>query len=155
MSTLVTFEAKTASRRIKFLLWSHKLEYTLCWHIFLRFGRNSAWKRPWAKKFLNILYLNVSEKPSTMHIFIVAGVNGSESSSSTSHLLEERQDRFSDSMDDLFDQTAKDSSGLRRCKRRCGSSDKSLSKNPPSNVEIPPKSYSLTGAQDAGLLQIL
>ena len=42
--------------------------------------------------------------------FIVAGVNECESSSSTSHLLEEQQDRLSDSMDDLFDQTAKDSS---------------------------------------------
>ena len=42
--------------------------------------------------------------------FIVAGVNECESSSSTSHLLEEQQDRSSDSMDDLFDQTAKDSS---------------------------------------------
>ena len=42
--------------------------------------------------------------------FIVAGVNECESSSSssTSHLLEEQQDRLSDSMDDLFDQTAKD-----------------------------------------------
>ena len=42
--------------------------------------------------------------------FIVACVNECESSSSTSHLLEEQQDRSSDSMDDLFDQTAKDSS---------------------------------------------
>ena len=42
--------------------------------------------------------------------FIVAGVNECESSSSTSHLLEEQQDRLSDSMDDLFYQTAKDSS---------------------------------------------
>ena len=42
--------------------------------------------------------------------FIVAGVNECESSSSTSHLVEEQQDRLSDSMDDLFDQTAKDSS---------------------------------------------
>ena len=42
--------------------------------------------------------------------FIVAGVNEFESSSSTSHLLEEQQDRLSDSVDDLFDQTAKDSS---------------------------------------------
>ena len=84
--------------------------------------------------------------------FIVAGENECESSSSTSHLLEEQQDRLSDSMDDLFDQTAKDSSlffsGLRRCKRRCAS------KSPPNTVEIPPKSYSLEGAQDAGLLQI-
>ena len=40
--------------------------------------------------------------------FIVAGEN--ECESSTSHLLEEQQDRLSDSMDDLFDQTAKDSS---------------------------------------------
>ena len=40
--------------------------------------------------------------------FIVAGENEYESSSSTSHLLEEQQDRLSDSMDDLFDQTAKD-----------------------------------------------
>ena len=40
--------------------------------------------------------------------FIVAGENECESSSSTSHLLEEQQDRLSDSMDDLFDQTAKD-----------------------------------------------
>ena len=38
------------------------------------------------------------------------GVKGCESSSSTSHLLEEQQDRSSDSVDDLFDQTAKDSS---------------------------------------------
>ena len=42
--------------------------------------------------------------------FIVAGVNESKSPSSTSHLLEEQQDRLSDSMDDLFVQTAKDSS---------------------------------------------
>ena len=42
--------------------------------------------------------------------FIVASVNESKSSSSTSHLLEEQQDRLSDSMDDLFYQTAKDSS---------------------------------------------
>ena len=42
--------------------------------------------------------------------FIVAGVNECESSSSTSHLLEEQQDRLSNSMDDLFDQTEKDSS---------------------------------------------
>ena len=42
--------------------------------------------------------------------FIVAGVNECESSSSTSHLLEEQQYRLSDSMDDLFYQTAKDSS---------------------------------------------
>ena len=42
--------------------------------------------------------------------FIVAGENEGESSSSTSHPLEEQQDRLSDSMDDLFDQTAKDSS---------------------------------------------
>ena len=42
--------------------------------------------------------------------FIVAGVNECENSSSTSHLLEEQQDRLSDSMDDLFDQTANDSS---------------------------------------------
>ena len=42
--------------------------------------------------------------------FTVAGVNESKSSSSTSHLLEEQQDRLSDSMDDLFVQTAKDSS---------------------------------------------
>ena len=42
--------------------------------------------------------------------FIVASVNECESSSSTSHLLEEQQDRLSDSMDDLFDQMAKDSS---------------------------------------------
>ena len=42
--------------------------------------------------------------------FIVAGVKDSKSSSSSSHLLEEQQDRLSDSMDDLFDQTAKDSS---------------------------------------------
>ena len=41
--------------------------------------------------------------------FIVSGVNECESSSSTSHLLKEQQDRLSDSMDDLFDQTAKDS----------------------------------------------
>ena len=41
--------------------------------------------------------------------FIVAGVNESKSSSSTSHLLEQQQDRLSDWMDDLFDQTAKDS----------------------------------------------
>ena len=40
--------------------------------------------------------------------FIVAGENEYESSSSTSHLLEEQQGRLSDSMDDLFDQTAKD-----------------------------------------------
>ena len=42
--------------------------------------------------------------------FIVAGENECESSSSTSHLLEEQQDRLSYSMDDLFDQTAKDAS---------------------------------------------
>ena len=42
--------------------------------------------------------------------FIVAGENEGESSSPTSHPLEEQQDRLSDSMDDLFDQTAKDSS---------------------------------------------
>ena len=41
---------------------------------------------------------------------IVAGVNECERLSSTSHPLEEQQDRLSDSMDDLFDQTAKDSS---------------------------------------------
>ena len=61
-------------------------------------------------------------------------------------------------MDDLFEQTAKDSSlffsALRRCKCRCASSDKSLSKKPAKPVEIPPKFYSLAGAQDAGLLQI-
>ena len=42
--------------------------------------------------------------------FIVADVNECESTSSTSHLLEEQQDRSSDLMDDLSDQTAKDSS---------------------------------------------
>ena len=42
--------------------------------------------------------------------FIATGVDECESSSSTSHLIEEQQDRSSDSMDDLFDQTAKDSS---------------------------------------------
>ena len=42
--------------------------------------------------------------------FIVAGVNEFESSSSTSHLLEEQQSRLYDSMDDLFYQKAKDSS---------------------------------------------
>ena len=42
--------------------------------------------------------------------FTVACVNERESSSSTSHLLKEQQDRSSDSMDDLFDETAKDSS---------------------------------------------
>ena len=42
--------------------------------------------------------------------FTVARVNERESSSSTSHLLKEQQDRSSDSMDDLFDETAKDSS---------------------------------------------
>ena len=42
--------------------------------------------------------------------FIVAGVNECESSSSTSHLLEEQQDRLADSINDLFYQTAKDSS---------------------------------------------
>ena len=42
--------------------------------------------------------------------FIVTSVNEIESSSSISHLLEEQQDRLSDSMDDLFYQTAKDSS---------------------------------------------
>ena len=42
--------------------------------------------------------------------FIVAGENEGESSSSTSHPLEEQQHRLSDSMDYLFDQTAKDSS---------------------------------------------
>ena len=84
--------------------------------------------------------------------FVVSGVNESKSSSSNSHLLEEQQDRLSNSMDDLFYQTAKEFksffSGLRRCKRRCAS------KSPPNTVEIPPKSYSLEGAQDAGLLQI-
>ena len=34
--------------------------------------------------------------------FIVAGVNECKSSSSTSHLLEEQQDRSFDSMDDLL-----------------------------------------------------
>ena len=42
--------------------------------------------------------------------FTVAGENEGESSSSTSHPLEEHQARLSDSMDDLFDQAAKDSS---------------------------------------------
>ena len=42
--------------------------------------------------------------------FIVAGENECESSSPTSHLLEEQQDRLSYSMDDLSDQTAKDAS---------------------------------------------
>ena len=42
--------------------------------------------------------------------FIVAGVDEFESSSSTSHLLEEQQGRLYDSMDDLFYQKAKDSS---------------------------------------------
>ena len=41
--------------------------------------------------------------------FIVAGENEGESSSSTSHPLEEQQDRLCDSIDDLFGQTAKDS----------------------------------------------
>ena len=45
-------------------------------------------------------------------------------------------------------------SGLRRRKCRSASSDKSLSKNPPSTVEIPPKFSSLVGAHYAGLLQI-
>ena len=44
--------------------------------------------------------------------------------------------------------------GLRRCKCRFASSDKSLSKNPPSTVEILPKFSSLAGAYYAGLLQI-
>ena len=42
--------------------------------------------------------------------FIVAGVHKCESSSSTSHLLEEQQGRLSDSMDDILYKTAKDSS---------------------------------------------
>ena len=42
--------------------------------------------------------------------FIGTGVNECESSSFTSHLLGEEQDRSSDSMDDLFYQPAKDSS---------------------------------------------
>ena len=61
-------------------------------------------------------------------------------------------------MDDLSDQSAKDSwlffSGSRQCKCWSTSSDKSLSTNPPSTVEIPPKFSSLAGAHYAGLLQI-
>ena len=45
-------------------------------------------------------------------------------------------------------------SGLRRCKCRSASSDKSLSKNPPSTVEIPQKFSSLARAHYVGLLQI-
>ena len=63
--------------------------------------------------------------------FIVAGENEGESSSSTSHPLEEQQHRLSDSMDDLFlsngDGFKSFFSGLRRCKRRCASSDKVVS----------------------------
>ena len=46
-------------------------------------------------------------------------------------------------MDDLFDQTPKDSSlffsGLRGCKCRCASSDKSLSKKPAKHCRNPAK----------------
>ena len=45
-------------------------------------------------------------------------------------------------------------SGLRRCKCRSASSDKSLSKNPPSTVEIPQKFSSLARTHYVGLLQI-
>ena len=74
--------------------------------------------------------------------FIVAGENECESSSSTSHLLEEQQDRLSDSMDDLFDQAGGEGfksffSGLRRCKRRCASNDKLLSKKPAKHCRNP------------------
>ena len=82
--------------------------------------------------FKSFLFERLRKAVNNAH-FIVAGVNECESSSSTSHLLQEQQDRLSDSMDDFFYQTAKDSSffsGLRRCKRRCASSDKSLSKKP-------------------------
>ena len=45
-------------------------------------------------------------------------------------------------------------SGSRQCKCRSTSSDKSLSTNLPSTVEIPPKFSLLAGAHYAGLLQI-
>ena len=59
--------------------------------------------------FKSSLFERLREAFSNAHL-IVSGVNESESSSSTSHLLEEQQDRLSDSKEDLFDQTAKDSS---------------------------------------------
>ena len=59
--------------------------------------------------FKSSLFERLREAFNNAH-FIVSGVNERESSSSTSHLLEEQQDRLSDSMEDLFDQTAKDSS---------------------------------------------
>ena len=75
--------------------------------------------------------------------FIVTGINECKSSSSTSHLLEEQQDRSSDLMDDLFDQTAKHSSlffsSWRRCKCRCAASDKALSKKPAKHCWNPAK----------------
>ena len=58
--------------------------------------------------FKSSLFERLRKAVSNAH-FIVSGVNECESSSSTSHLLKEQQDRLSDSMDDLFDQTAKDS----------------------------------------------
>ena len=57
--------------------------------------------------FKSSLFERLKKAVNNAH-FIVADVNECESSSSTSHLLEEQQDRLSDSMDDLFDQTAKD-----------------------------------------------
>ena len=59
--------------------------------------------------FKSSLFERLREVFNNAH-FIVSGVNERESSSSTSHLLEEQQDRLSDSMEDLFDQTAEDSS---------------------------------------------
>ena len=59
--------------------------------------------------FKSSLFERLKKAVNNAH-FVVAGENECESSSSTSHLLEEQQDRLSDSMDDLFDQTAKDSS---------------------------------------------
>ena len=59
--------------------------------------------------FKSFLFERLRKAVNNAH-FIATSVDECESSSSTSHLIEEQQDRSSDSMDDLFDQTAKDSS---------------------------------------------
>ena len=68
------------------------------------------WKRPLPENFFKSSLLERLRKAVNNAAFIVAGVDECESSSSTSHLLEEQQDRSSDLMDDLSDQSAKDSS---------------------------------------------
>ena len=114
MSTLVTFEAKTASP-LQSAYQVFTLETQVGIHSLLA-NLSPVWKELGVEKTLtkeifksSLFDVRLRKAVNNAH-FIVAGENECESSSCTSHLLEEQQDRLSDSMDDLFDQTAKDSS---------------------------------------------